>query len=400
VSSTGPLPCKGEVGRKMGKDKRGLQEKVTMRLISNVKEIRFVSCLIAILLLLPAIGKTNQGQDSKRTRWITDMNGRKIEVPDPLTRVALFGGPTGQIAYILGARSQLCAVTSTLRGSELINAFDPTVKDLPGPRSTSGQINIEELLMSDPQLVIAGNLDGSIVEKKTKIPVAYTESTMNHGFNLLRREIRFYASVFQKEARGERYISYLDKNIAFLQSRTKLIPKEKRKKVFNGYSHSHLVTLGGDTFMHERILTAGCIDAASAISTSGVKEGLHSGLSEMSMEKVLGWDPDLLIIDSGTPEELYEDPRWKNIKAIRNKQVFKQPVGIFIWDRPTAESAILYPLWLAKTAYPEYFKDVDMVREVKRFYSEIMSFNLSNTQAQALLKGSFGIKFGAPQRIR
>jgi iron complex transport system substrate-binding protein len=371
-----------------------------MKIITNAKKIGLISCLIAILLPFLTIAKIEQSLASGKTRWITDMNGRKVEVPDPLTRVALFGGPTGQIAYLLGARSQLCAVTSTLRGSELVKAFDPTIKDLPGPRSTSGQINVEELLMSDPQLVIAGNLDGSIVEKKTKIPVAYTESTMNHGFDLLRREIRFYASVFQKEARGERYLAYLDKNITFLQSRTKLIPVEKRKKVFNGYSPSHLVTLGGDTFMHERILTAGCIDAASAISTSGVKEGLHSGLSEMSMERVLGWDPDLLIIDSGKPEELYSDPRWRNIKAVRNRQVFKQPIGIFIWDRPTAEAAVLYPLWLAKTAYPEHFKDVDIMREVKRFYSEIMSFDLSDVQAQAVLSASFEIKFGPMQGKR
>jgi iron complex transport system substrate-binding protein len=365
-----------------------------MKIITNVKKTSLVLCLVAILLPLTAIAETGQSTKSRKTRWITDMNGRKIEVPDPLTRVALFGGPTGQIAYILGARSQLCAVTSTLKGSELINTFDPTIKDLPGPRTTSGQINIEELLMSNPQLVIAGNLDGSIVEKKTKIPVAYTESTMNHGFDLLRSEIRFYASVFQKEARGERYIAYLDKNIAFLQSRTKLIPADKRKKVFNGYGPSHLVTLGGDTFMHERILTAGCLDATADITTCGVKEGLHSGLSEMSMERVLGWNPDVLIIDSGKPKELYADPRWKNIKAVRYRQVFKQPVGIFIWDRPTAESAILYPLWLAKTVYPKYFRDVDTAREVKRFYSEIMSFDLSDAQAKALLSGSFGIKFG------
>jgi iron complex transport system substrate-binding protein len=369
-----------------------------MKIITKVKKISFVSCLVAILLTIPAIAEKGQSSDSRKTRWISDMNGRKIEVPDPLTRVALFGGPTGQIAYILGARSQLCAVTSTLKGSELVRAFDPTVKDLPGPRTTSGQINIEELLLSNPQLVIAGNLDGSIVEKKTKIPVAYTESTMNHGFDLLRSEIRFYASVFQKESRGERYIAYLDKNITFLQSRTKLIPTDKRKRVFNGYGPSHLITLGGDTFMHERILTAGCLDVTADISTCGVKEGLHSGLSEMSMERVLGWNPDILIVDSGKPEELYSDPRWKNIRAIRDRQVFKQPVGIFIWDRPTAEAAILYPLWLAKTAYPKFFRDVDMVREVKRFYSEIMSFDLSSAQAQALLSGSFRIKFGATQK--
>lgn len=355
-----------------------------------------ILCLSITLTLPPVIVSAQQvrTRNPAKTRMITDMYGRKIKVPDPLTRVALFGGPTGQLAYLLGARNQLCAVTSSVKGSELVNAFDPSIRDLPGPRSVSGHINIEELLLSNPQLVIAGTLDGSIVEKKTKIPVAYTESSMNHGLDLLKREIRFYAAVFQKEKRGEKYIAYLERTTAFVKSRTKGIPANKRKKVFNGYSPSHLVTLGGDTFMHERIVNAGCIDATAGISTSGVKEGLHSGLSEMSLEKALGWDPDILVIDSGKPEDLYNDPRWKNVRAIRNRQVYKQPVGIFIWDRPTAEAAVLHPLWLAKTAYPERFRDVDMVREVKRFYREIMSFNLSDAQAQALLNGNFKLKFG------
>jgi iron complex transport system substrate-binding protein len=353
----------------------------------------FAIALVAVAALVCAVAGSAHAAQSGKTRIITDMNGRKVEVPDPLTRVALFGGPTGQIAYVLGARNQLCAVTSSLKGSELVKAFDPTIADLPGPRSTSGQINIEELLLSNPQLVIAGNLDGSIVEKKTRIPVAYTESTMAQG--VLRDEVRFYAHVFQKEARGERFIAYLDRVEAFVRSRTRAIPPEKRKKVFNGYGPSHLVTLGGDTFMHERIVMAGCVDAAASISTAGVKEGLHSGLSEMSMERVLGWDPDVLIIDSGRPADVHNDPKWQSVKAVRNRQVFKQPIGVFIFDRPTAEAAVLYPLWLAKNAYPDLFRDVDMMREVKKFYREIMDFNLSDEQAQAVLDGAYTLKFGS-----
>lgn len=364
-----------------------------MKTNQHIKKILIIFALVAILVFVLAMLRTEKTATAGKTRWITDMIGNKMKVPDPLTRVALFGGPTGQIAYILGAREQLCAVTSTLKRSELVLAFDPSIKDLPGPRSTSGHINIESLLISRPQLVIAGTLDGSIVHKKTGIPVAYTVSTMNHDTNLLKNEIRFYASVFGKEERGERYIAYLDKTLALIKSRTDSIPTEKRKKVFNGYGPKHLVTLGGDTFMHERIITAGCSDATSAISTVGVKEGLHSGLSEMSMEKVLGWNPDILVIDSGTAEEIYRDPRWKTVNAVKNHQVFKQPVGVFIWDRPTAEAAVLYPLWLAKTAHPELFADVDMVKEVKKFYGEIMSFNLSDAQAHELLNGDFGIGF-------
>jgi hypothetical protein len=83
-----------------------------------------------------------------KTRWFVDMTGRKIEIPVAVTRVALLGGPTGQIAYILDARSQLCAVTKALKSSELVNLMDPSVKDLVAPRSTSGQVNVEELIVA------------------------------------------------------------------------------------------------------------------------------------------------------------------------------------------------------------------------------------------------------------
>jgi len=353
-----------------------------------------VLLLVAITGAVPldSVGSGDQsGAARGKTRTITDMLGRKVEVPDPLTRVALLGGPTGQIVYVLGARSQLCAVTKSLKVSELVTQMDPTIRNLPAPRSTSGQVNVEELIVADPQLVIAGDLDGSIVEKKTKIPVVYFTSDMNQSFEQLKQEIRFYGMVFQKEARAETYIQYLRNTISLIESRTRDIPENQRKVVFNGYSSNHLVTLGGDTFMQRRIELAGCRNAAKEIASSGIKEGLHTGLAEVSMEKVLGWNPDILVIDLGRPSDLYDNPKWRTISAVKNKRVFIQPVGVFIFDRPTAESAVLYPLWLAKAAYPERFTDIDIVQKVREFYRDIMSFNLTDDQAESILTAKYAL---------
>lgn len=325
-----------------------------------------------------------------KSRVFTDMVGRKVAVPEPLERVALLGGPTGQIAYILGARSQLCAVTKSLKTSTLINLIDPSVKALAAPRSTSGQVNVEELIVSDPQLVIAGDLDGSIVEKKTRVPVAYLGSSMDQSIEAMKREVRFYGQAFGREARAEKYVAYLQRTVDLIKSRVSGIPKDKRKVVFNGYSANHLVTLGGDTFMQQHIELAGCRNAAESIRSAGGKGGLHVGLAEVSMEKVLGWNPDILVIDFGAPSELKANARWRSLAAVRNGAIHTEPIGAFIWNRPTAESAVLHPLWLAKTAYPDRFRDVDMRGEVKRFYREIMSFHLSDEQAGAVLSGKYG----------
>jgi len=100
----------------------------------------------------------------------------------------------------------------------------------------------------------------------------------------------------------------LQKTIELVRSRTKDIPKNRQKTVFNGYSLNHPVTLGGDTFIRQRLELAGCRNAADSLRTTGLKEGLHTGLAEVSMEKVLGWNPDILVSTShliaGNPDRL------------------------------------------------------------------------------------------------
>ena len=347
-------------------------------------------CLFWLFIALPAFADPTH--TSSDMREITDMLGNKVLVPYDLSRVALLGGPTGQVAFILGVQDRLCAVTNTLRMSELACALDPRVKSLPGPRTVAGNINIEELIESRPQLVIAGDVDGQIVERKTRIPVAYLDSSMSAVFEVLKEELRFYGKVFQKMDRAEIFMDYLDRTIALVRSRTADIPIEKRKKVFNGYHANHLVTLGGDTFMQERIEAAGCLNAAAPVSTEGKKTDLHAGLGEVTMEQVLEWNPDILVINTGTPEEIYESRRWRAIKAVKEKNVFYQPTGIFIFNRPTAESAVLYPLWLAIKAYPERFKDVSITEKVKEFYKDVMQAELSDRQAAKIIAGDFKMK--------
>ena len=324
---------------------------------------------------------------------ITDMNGKQVQVELPLERIALFSGPSGQWAFVMHGADKLCAINSALQKSTLIREMTPRICSLPAPRATNGQINIEELIMANPQLVISGTLDGSIVEKKTRIPVAYLEDTMGHGFDFMRREARFYGKIFNSPERANKYIAYLEDILKLVRDRTADIPPEQRKTVFHGFSPTHLVTLGGDTFVEERIQAAGCINVAAGVSTLGKKEGFHTGLNEVSMEQVLGWNPDILIIDYGEIQALKDDPRWAALKAVKSNQVYRQPVGIFIWSRPTAESAVLHPLWLAKIAYSERMADVSFEAEVKRFYSEIMDFNLSDEQTAKIVSGRYESRF-------
>ncbi|MDT7558895.1 MAG: iron complex transport system substrate-binding protein, partial [Pseudonocardiales bacterium] len=82
--------------------------------------------------------------------------------------------------------------------------------------------------------------------------------------------------------------------------------------------------------------------------------GLSSQAS-VSAEQVLAWDPDVVLVgnfDSATPEDVYGNPVWQGMSAVRSRRVYKVPLGGYRWDPPCAESPLMWQ-WLRSIAYPE-----------------------------------------------
>ncbi|WP_332448812.1 ABC transporter substrate-binding protein [Methanoculleus sp.] len=361
----------------------------------------YVLCALIIAAGILCCGcTTTTPASTAETRTITDMAGNQITLPASGATFGIFGGPISQVPYLLGANESVTAVTKGPQMMEMMQQMDPGIASKPAPRTTNGNVNIEQLLVTNPDCVIAFDVDGEIVESQTDIPVIYLSGTMSDGFDEMRQEIVFMGEVFQRPERAQAYIDYLDETLAFLQNRTADIPEDERVTVFLGEGVSHLQTLGGDTFFTEWTEAAGCRNAVAAIETTqGQQEGMHTGINEVSMEQVLAVDPGLIIIDTSSPAELANDNRWKELTAVKEGRVYKQPTGLFLWSRPSAESAVLYPVWLAYKAYPDRFADVPLTDRVKDFYNEIFEFPITDAQAQKVIDGAYGsVTFGQVQQ--
>ena len=365
-----------------------------------MRKLGYVVATLVVLAVLLA-GCTSNTQNTPpvsqkaETRVITDMAGRQVEIPVVIERTAFFGGPIGQVPYILGVEDTVVATSIGSKNSQLLNIMDPELKGVSAPRQTNGIINIEELIKSNPQFVIAGTVDGGIVEKQTTLPVVYFFDSSDGTAQQTKDEVTFIGYIYGKDERARLYGDYMDRMLALVRSRVADIPPGERKVLYNGYDPNHLITYGGDTYMQERIETAGLKNAAQEINTSGVKPGIHAGLDQVSMEQVLKWNPDIIVIDSGTPEEMYGDPKWNSIKAVQNKQIYRLPNGVFVWNRPSAESAVLHPLWMAKIAYPERFTDISLEQEVKKFYHDAFMYDLTDEQVKKLLSGEYASAISA-----
>lgn len=89
-----------------------------------------------------------------------------------------------------------------------------------------------------------------------------------------------------------------------------------------------------------------------AAGSNGVKGG---GMAGVDVEQVLSWNPEVILLgnfDAAVPADIYADPRWHNVAAVRAKRVYKVPLGGYRWDPPGQESPLMWH-WLAGIAFPQ-----------------------------------------------
>jgi iron complex transport system substrate-binding protein len=59
------------------------------------------------------------------------------------------------------------------------------------------------------------------------------------------------------------------------------------------------------------------------------------------------------------------------------------PLGMYRSYTPGVDTPVTL-LWLAKTAYPDLFQDIDLIQETKKYYQEVFGITLTETQAASI----------------
>ncbi|MCY0906454.1 ABC transporter substrate-binding protein [Arthrobacter sp. H14-L1] len=88
-----------------------------------------------------------------------------------------------------------------------------------------------------------------------------------------------------------------------------------------------------------------------ATAGTGVK---GSGMVGVDVEQVLAWNPEVVLLgnfDGALPQDIYSDPVWQNVSAVRERRVYKVPLGGYRWDPPGQESPLMWQ-WLTDISFP------------------------------------------------
>ena len=105
-----------------------------------------------------------------------------------------------------------------------------------------------------------------------------------------------------------------------------------------------------------------------------------------SIEQVLVWNPEVIVtIDRDFATQIYDDPAWATIAAVRARRVHLSPKLPFGWvDFPPSVNRLIGLWWLAKILYPDLFPE-NLSLLTREFYEKFYHVRVTDQQIDHVL---------------
>jgi iron complex transport system substrate-binding protein len=319
-----------------------------------------------------------------QTRQITDAAGRVVTIPLKVNRVADPWPANNAMVLMLGGADKLVATSLQARKQPWLRRLYPRIDRVPAAFDVAGGVNVETLIGAQPEVILMA-YGGSLPRWLDAVDAYHVPVIMmpNDSLEGLKTTVRMTGEVLgERESRvAAEYIGYFEGNIRKVTQVTSKLQPSERPKVLHTATPGILVVDGRQSVIDDWINVAGGVNAADVV-----------GLGRpVTMEQVAAWNPDVIIVGTAPNQQnrqaILDDPRWRQIKAVREGKVFANPSGAYLWDRHSAEAA-LQVLWAAKLLHPERFPDLNVGLETKRFYAKFFHHALSDPELASILNAT------------
>lgn len=218
--------------------------------------------------------------------------------------------------------------------------------------------NTEAIMALQPDLVLASTATASDLVSSLQgvgIPVYVARSP--HNYQEMCAKIKGIAAAVGEQEKGEEMVRDMDARLQHLERRLQQIPPSQRR-VAVAFNFTSAMGRRGD-LLDSMLTMAHVINGAAVVSENTKNE---HGTPAISKEQVVRIDPDIFMLPTwnynnkqdvqGYAYAVMNDPAYRNVKAVRNKQIK------FVSDkyRYVASQHIVDAIEnIARTVYPEIF---------------------------------------------
>jgi iron complex transport system substrate-binding protein len=336
-------------------------------------------------LLIAALFLPLQFVDVVIAREITDMAERTVEVPDRVERVFASSPPVNVLLHAV-APKQMISLSFNIAEAAKKFYTSPHLQSLPVTGGAFGfgkSMNPETVLALRPDIALAWYppmISRSKTEKEFQrigIPVVFLRLDLLSDWPVA---MRFTGKLLGLSAETEPKAQYIERALTRLSDLIGSVPEDQRPRVY--YAEG---TDGLATDCHHS-LHAEAIELAGGYNVYRCEPKNHKGLERISIEQVLAFDPDIIIVQDLTAlESLRNDARWQAVRAVRANHIHTVPRWPHNWlDRPPSFMRALGAQWLANLFYPDRYP-LDLKQEIRDFYRLFFDVALSDAEIDDLL---------------
>lgn len=327
---------------------------------------------------------------------ITDMANRALNVPSPINHVLTTSPTLTTIVYMV-APEKLLAFNYQVSSDEQQYMPDQ-YKNLPSVGGWYGSQtgDYEQFISMNPDVILdsvtldnSGDADTATLstlqarqQNFGSIPDVGVVDSDN--VSALDSSIEFIGKLLGDKDTADKLTAFNDKVQKEVTNVASKIPDNEKVKVYYAYGSNGFQTSPSGSAHTQLIELCGGKNVAQVQVQGGM------GMSTVSMEQVLEWDPEVIITSSPTfYASVYSNSSWNQVTAVKNKRVYLCPQGPFKWfGQPTGANMIIGIPWTAKILYPDKFQSLNLTSEAKEFYSEFYHYDLSDDDINKILEAS------------
>ncbi len=333
--------------------------------------------------VLPGLSPTGQSIE------IIDTTGHTVTLDGIPERIAIAGRATIMVQdaiFLFGDAIQKVIALENRNQSafSFLPVVDPGIYDKEIFEMNAGP---EQIAATHSDLVILKSFMAEQLGEpleQLSIPVVYLDLETPEAFY---QDIIVLGQVFGKPERAEEIINFYQERVTRVEDLVSGVgPVQKPEVLILKYSDK-----GGEvafsvppvSWLQMRIVE---ISAGSPVWKSLEVSG---GWTIVNLEQIAAWDPDqIYIIDysgnaSDVKADLLNNPIWSNLRAVENDQLFAFGFDFYSWDQPDTRW-ILGLQWLATKIHPDLTAEIDIMEEVRSFYSELYNLDPGVIDAEVL----------------
>lgn len=371
-----------------------------------------IPALAASLAVLSGCGSPDASiRAPGSTRVVTDSRGVAVRIPSTPLRVATVSdGLVEEVMIVLGVADRLVGIGSTCLVREFSYEYEtatgstfsvsggmsparllrPGLTELPRFVASGTEPNYETLAALEPDLVIVDvgactlpwQSDPEAMRRGLRrleslgIPTVVLQGPNSGGApgpDGVTAVLGILGDVFGEPEQAARLAAVVEEPVRWVRERTRDIPADERAQV---------LLLGLDARVRGQGTVGrafGTSDAQSylleeIVGATNAYRRRASGI--LSLEQLLALDPDVIILPTSNgyhpPRELIEGPSFRSLRTLR--AIRDGRVGALPWSPCNCDKRLEYPLdalVMAKTVYPERFRDLDLAGRILRFYRDV-----------------------------